>query len=82
MAPVILRYRALSEASFLLSCLTSAASGRVQRRLSLPVSGQLVRLWAGTALVRAKAGLTALWGNGTFHWYAYAPLSSSVAATR
>jgi hypothetical protein len=44
------------------------------RRLSLPVSGQLVRLGAGTALVRAKAGLTAVWPGG---WVAYAPLTSS-----
>jgi hypothetical protein len=44
------------------------------QRLSLPVSGQLVRLGAGTALVRAKAGLTALWTGG---WYAYAPLEPS-----
>lgn len=47
--------------------------------LRLPVSGQLVRLGAGTALVRAKAGLTALWANDA--WYAYAPLSSSAAPT-
>ena len=44
------------------------------QRLSLPVSGQLVRFSAGTALVRAKAGLTALWLGG---WYAYAPLAPS-----
>jgi hypothetical protein len=41
------------------------------QRLSLPVSGQLVRLGTGTALVRAKAGLTAVWPGG---WVAYAPL--------
>ena len=46
-----------------------------------PVSGQLVRLGAGTALVRAKAGLTALWANDALHWYAYAPLSSSATPT-
>jgi hypothetical protein len=44
------------------------------QRLSLPVSGQLVRLGTGTALVRAKAGLTAMW---LFGWYAYAPLQQS-----
>jgi hypothetical protein len=44
------------------------------QRLSLPVSGQLVRLGADTALVRAKAGLTAMW---LFGWYAYAPLQPS-----
>ncbi|HEX4091400.1 MAG TPA: hypothetical protein VHZ33_22025, partial [Trebonia sp.] len=40
--------------------------------VSLPVSGQLVRLGAGTVLVRAKAGLTVVWPGG---WSAYAPLS-------
>jgi hypothetical protein len=45
------------------------------QRLSLPVSGQLVRLGPGTALVRAKAGLTAVWEGG---WVAYAPLTGSV----
>jgi hypothetical protein len=44
------------------------------QRLSLPVSGQLVRLGPGTELVRAKAGLTAMW---LFGWYAYAPLQPS-----
>jgi hypothetical protein len=44
------------------------------QRLSLPVSGQLVRLGAGTALVRATAGLTALWLGG---WFAYSPLGPS-----
>ena len=34
------------------------------QRLSLPASGQLVRLGADTALVRAKAGLTAMWLTG------------------
>jgi len=46
------------------------------RRLSLPVSGQLVRLGAGAALVRTKAGLTALWMKRLFGWYAYAPLAT------
>src|SRR3984957_1617228 len=36
---------------------------------------------AGTALVRAKEGLTALWASDALHWYAYAPLSSSAAPT-
>jgi hypothetical protein len=44
------------------------------QRLSLPVSGQLVRLGADMALVRARAGLTAMWLSG---WYAYAPLQPS-----
>jgi hypothetical protein len=50
------------------------------QRLSPPVSGQLVRLGEGTALVRAKAGLTALWPGGRFGWFAYAPLASSSSA--
>jgi hypothetical protein len=49
------------------------------QRLSLPVSGQLVRLGEGTALVRAKAGLTAMWMGG---WYAYAPLQPSTQPLR
>ena len=46
------------------------------QRLSLPASGQLVRLGDGTVLVKGKAGLTGLWLGG---WYAYAPLSGSTA---
>jgi hypothetical protein len=57
------------------------SAGGGWQRLSLPVSGQLVRLGAGTALVRAKAGLTALWADDAPHWYAYAPLSSSATPT-
>jgi hypothetical protein len=45
------------------------------QRLGLPVSGQLVRLSAGSALVRGKAGLTVLWDTH-FGWYAYAPLTT------
>ena len=45
------------------------------QRLSLPVSGQLVRLTDGMALVRGKSGLAALWRG--FGWYAYAPLSGT-----
>jgi hypothetical protein len=44
------------------------------QRLSLPVSGRLVRLSGGMALVQGKAGLSAVWL--TTGWYAYAPLSS------
>jgi hypothetical protein len=45
------------------------------QRLNLPVSGQLVRLTDGMALVQGKSGLAALWrGTG---WYAYAPLSGT-----
>jgi hypothetical protein len=53
------------------------------QRLSLPVSGQLVRLGAGTALVRAKAGLTALWLGSSAAWTASAPLpvTSAVIAS-
>ena len=45
------------------------------QRANLPVTGPLVRLGGGTAVVRGKAGLTELaYGFG---WYAYAPLSGS-----
>ena len=57
------------------------SAGDGWQRLSLPVSGQLVRLGVGTALVQAKAGLTALWASNALHWYAYAPLSSSATPT-
>jgi hypothetical protein len=53
------------------------SAGDGWQRLSLPATGQLVRLGPGTALVRAKAGLTELWANDALHWYAYAPLSPS-----
>ncbi len=49
------------------------------QRVSLPVSGRLVRFAAGTALVQAKAGLTALFGGG-YGWYAYAPLAGQPRA--
>jgi hypothetical protein len=42
----------------------AGSSGGDWQRLSLPVSGQLVRLSDGTALLRAKAGLTAVWEGG------------------
>ncbi len=45
------------------------------QRLSLPVSGQVVRLTDGMALVRGKSGLAALWRAAG--WYAYAPLAAS-----
>jgi hypothetical protein len=54
----------------------SPASG--WQRLSLPVSGQLVRLTSGMALIRDKSGLAALWRG--FGWYAYAPLSGTPQA--
>jgi hypothetical protein len=53
----------------------SYTPGRGWQRLSLPASGQLVRLTGGMALVRGKSGLAALWRG--FGWYAYAPLSST-----
>ena len=53
---------------------SAGSAGGGWQRLSLPVSGQLVRLGTDTALVRAKAGLTAMW---LFGWYAYAPLQPS-----
>ncbi|MGH3251165.1 MAG: hypothetical protein ACRDOI_33835, partial [Trebonia sp.] len=43
----------------------SYSPGRGWQRVGLPVSGPLVRLTSGMALVRGKAGLTALWrGSG------------------
>jgi hypothetical protein len=43
----------------------SHLAGKGWQRLSLPVSGQLVRFTTGTALVEGKAGLAALWlGTG------------------
>jgi len=45
------------------------------QQLRFPVSGQLVRLSAGSALIRTKAGLTELW-DGAYGWYAYAPLAT------
>jgi hypothetical protein len=56
------------------------------QRLSLPVSGQLVRLTDGLALVQDKSGLTALWsGTGTPQstaaWTESAPLPASGAIT-
>jgi hypothetical protein len=53
------------------------SAGDGWQRVSLPVSGPLVRFGAGTALVQAADGLTALWADNALHWYAYAPLSSS-----
>lgn len=48
------------------------------QRLSLPVSGQLLRLNSGMALIEGKSGLSALWRG--FGWYAYAPLSGTPQA--
>jgi hypothetical protein len=48
-------------------------SGGSWQRVSLPVSGQLVRLTEGMALVRAKAGLTELTPTATA-WTASSPL--------
>lgn len=57
----------------------SYSPGTGWQRISLPVTGQLVRLTDGMALVRGGDGLTALWrGAG---WYAYAPPSSTPQAT-
>jgi hypothetical protein len=57
------------------------SAGDGWQRVSLPVSGPLVRLGPGTALVQAADGLTALWADDALHWYAYAPLSSSATPT-
>jgi hypothetical protein len=55
------------------AALFSYSPGPGWQRVSLPTSGQLVRLTGGMALVQGKSGLSALWrGTG---WYAYAPLS-------
>jgi hypothetical protein len=63
----------------------SYSAGGGWQRLSLPASGQLVRLGAGTALVRAKAGLTELWGaeaeSSAADWTASAPLPVTSAVT-
>ena len=57
--------------------LFSYSVGNGWQPVTLPVAGPLVRLGAGTALVQAKDGLTALWAGDALHWYANAPLSSS-----
>ena len=52
----------------------SYSPGAGWQRLSRPAGGQLVRLYAGTALLRGAAGLSALWyGSG---WDASAPLAT------
>jgi hypothetical protein len=56
------------------------AAGDGWQRLSLPVSGQLVRLGAGTALVQAQDGLTALWADKA-GWTASAALPVTNAVT-
>jgi hypothetical protein len=61
--------------------LFSYSAGDGWQPVTLPVSGPLVRLGAGTALVRAQDGLTALWADDALHWYAYAPPSSSATPT-
>lgn len=62
------------------TALFSYSPGEGWQRISLPVSGQFVRFTAGTALVQAKSGLTALFGGGD-GWYAYAPLADTPQAT-
>jgi hypothetical protein len=61
--------------------LFSHSAGDGWQPVTLPVSGQLVRLGPGTALVRAKAGLTALWADDGLHWYAGAPSTASPTPT-
>ena len=53
----------------------SYSPGGGWQRLSVPVSGQLVRLTSGLTLIQGKSGLSALWRG--FGWYAYAPLSGT-----
>jgi hypothetical protein len=61
------------------TALFSYSAGDGWQRASLPVAGQIIRLTAGTALVRGNAGLTALFGG--YGWYAYAPLAPSAQDT-
>ena len=61
--------------------LFSYSAGHGWQSVTLPATGPLVRLGAGTALVQAKDGLTALWADDAPHWYAYAPPSASATAT-
>jgi hypothetical protein len=61
------------------TALFSYSPGTGWQRVSLPVSGRLVRFAAGTALVQAKAGLIALFDGG-YGWYAYAPLAATPQA--
>ena len=58
------------------------SAGGGWRRVSLPVSGPLVRLGDGTALVQATDGLTALWA-GKADWTASAglPITNTVTAS-
>ena len=60
------------------TALFSYSPGTGWQRESLPVSGQLLRLTSGTALVEGKAGLTAL--SDGFGWYAYAPKTPTTPA--
>jgi hypothetical protein len=62
------------------TALFSYSPGGGWQRLSLPVSGQLVRLTSGMALIQGKSGLSALWRGFGFGWYAYAPVSSAPQA--
>ncbi|HEX4289123.1 MAG TPA: hypothetical protein VH021_09425 [Trebonia sp.] len=56
------------------------SAGDGWQRVSLPVSGPLVRLGAGTALVQATDGLTALWADKD-SWTASAALPVTKAVT-
>jgi hypothetical protein len=61
-----------------------AAPSAGWQRVTLPVSGQLVRLYGGLMLVRASAGLTALWSGrrtASAAWVASAPLPATGAVT-
>ncbi len=60
------------------SAVFSYSPGGGWQRLSLPVSGPVLRLTGGLTLVQGKSGLSALWrGIG---WYAYAPLTATPQA--
>jgi hypothetical protein len=79
--PVPSQVLAAGECSTGAAALFAYSAGDGWQRVSLPVSGPLVRLGAGTALVQAADGLTALWADDAPHWYAYAPLSASATPT-
>jgi len=65
------------------TALFSYSPGTGWQRVSLPVSGHLVRLTGAMALVQGKSGLSALWrGAGTYaYWSANGSTASPSAST-
>ena len=61
--------------------LFSYSAGDGWQRVTLPVSGPLVRLGAGTALVQAQDGLTALWAAADWTASAALPVTNAVTAS-